>query len=75
VGIWFTGAVAAFTGIDGKSYGPFAKGENAVIRKEKAERLAVQGLASPWKISSSAVTSTAKTANILAVPRNRCRED
>jgi len=38
--------VAGFTGIDGKSYGPSAKGENAVIPKENAERLAGEGLAS-----------------------------
>jgi len=46
VGTWFTGAVEAFTGVDGKSYGPFAKGEYAIIPKEDADRFVEQGLAS-----------------------------
>jgi len=46
VGTWFTAAVTAFTGVDDKSYGPFAKGEYAVIPKPDAERLINAGSAS-----------------------------
>ena len=39
-------SVPAFTGVDGKSYGPFEKGEAMYVPKEDAERLVSEGLAS-----------------------------
>lgn len=43
---WFIGAVPAFTGVDGVTYGPFEEGQFATIPKVDAERLIDEGLAS-----------------------------
>jgi len=44
--VWFTAEVAAFTGADGKKYGPFSKGESAEIPLADAKSLIAKGLAS-----------------------------
>jgi len=46
VNVWITGEVPAFTGVDGKRYGPFTKGEFVRLPKEDAERLISEKLAS-----------------------------
>jgi peptide/nickel transport system substrate-binding protein len=46
VNVWFTSSVSKFTGVDGKSYGPFEKGQFASIPKADAERMVNQGVAS-----------------------------
>lgn len=44
--VWITAEVAAFTGADGKRYGPFREGEYVRLPKEDAERLIEEGKAS-----------------------------
>jgi len=44
--VWLLEDVEAFTGVEGKSYGPFKAGEYATIPKADAERLIKEGLAS-----------------------------
>ena len=46
VSVWIVKDVPAFTGADGKTYGPFKAGEYVTIPKEDAERLIKEGLAS-----------------------------
>ncbi|RLE69161.1 MAG: hypothetical protein DRJ41_00420 [Thermoprotei archaeon] len=43
---YITKSVPAFTGVDGKKYGPYKPGDVAVLPKEDAERLVAEGLAS-----------------------------
>ncbi len=44
--VWIMAEVAAFTGADGKRYGPFREGEYVRLPKEDAERLIEEGKAS-----------------------------
>ncbi len=44
--VWITGDVPAFTGEDGKTYGPFVNGENPLLPMEDAEQLIADDLAS-----------------------------
>lgn len=44
--IWILGNVETFVGVDGKSYGPFSKGEFVSIPEENAKGLMDKGLAS-----------------------------
>lgn len=46
VSLWMTKAVPAFTGVDGKTYGPFTEGMFATIPKDDADRLIGEGKAS-----------------------------
>jgi peptide/nickel transport system substrate-binding protein len=44
--VWFTGNVTAFTGVDGKTYGPFEEGENGFLPIQDIEQLISENLAS-----------------------------
>lgn len=46
VTVYAKASIPAFTGVDGKTYGPFEYGDALLIPKEDAERLIEQGLAS-----------------------------
>jgi len=66
VGAYFLKDVEAFTGVDGKIYGPFTKGEFAMIPKDDAERLVAQGLASYSPPTPAELTEIAKTVSDLS---------
>jgi len=63
VGVWFTGEVATFTGVDGKSYGPFTSGQYERIPKEDAERLINEGLASYTVPTSPEISQLVQTVS------------
>ena len=46
LGVWITSDVGNFTGADGKTYGPFAPGDYAILPKSDAENLIAQDKAS-----------------------------
>ncbi|MEM2454798.1 MAG: ABC transporter substrate-binding protein [Candidatus Bathyarchaeia archaeon] len=46
VTVYAKAGISAFTGVDGKPYGPYKAGDTMVIPKEDADRLVAQGLAS-----------------------------
>ena len=46
VGVYITGPVPEFIGVDGEKYGPFSEGDYARLPREDAERLIDEGLAS-----------------------------
>ena len=53
--VWITEAVAAFTGTDGQTYGPFAAQEYAQVTETDAARLVSEGVAT-YQIPSEVLT-------------------
>jgi len=67
--VWFTAAVDAFTGVDGRVYGPFSEGDYAKIPTEDADRLLMQGVAStesPIKGLSEILTAISSVSDDVA---------
>jgi peptide/nickel transport system substrate-binding protein len=73
--VWITGAVDAFTGADGKTYGPFKAGEFVTIPKEDADRLIAEGLASLTAPVPAEIPEIAKSVEKLKADMESVKAD
>mgnify|MGYP000424442451 CR=1 FL=1 len=62
--VWITANVSRFVGVDGKTYGPYKRGDYVTLPKDDAERLIAEGLASRTPIYPGIEAITEKVTQI-----------